>query len=97
MSHSAWLTTPVSERAQGEQFAYVRGYILALEDILGDLEKMIQGYMGHEDGLGALGAAQEKVNETLASARQTLLVLEGMEHEQGEHGEVDRGPGELPG
>lgn len=95
MSHSAWLTTPVSERAQGEQFAYVRGYILALEDILGDLEQNTpeklpntaasESHAFIEGWTWNLGHVHDHVSLTLTQARATLAALEQMEQNHIDH------------
>lgn len=82
--HTVLTKLKVNSKVWDEQVAWVRGYILALEDVLGDLETQIQRYMGYEDGLGALEAAQEKVTETLTQARATLAALERMQEEAGD-------------
>lgn len=62
-----------------QQFAWVKGYILALEDVLGDLGKQVGTTDWPEEAILALEIAQEKVTETLTQARATLATLEQME------------------
>lgn len=69
--------------AWDQQMAWVRGYILALEDILDDLRDMsMKPY--------PTAHIREKVTETLESARRTLAAMQETEDEaiskQGEHG-----------
>lgn len=71
-----------------QQFAWVKGYILALEDVLGDLDREQEyqptgGYTsqldyraGHEL---AVIRVKISVNNTLTQARATLAALEQME------------------
>jgi hypothetical protein len=68
-----------------EQFAYVDGYILALEDLLKNL-KDLQAREGAPDGQallleqrvarnGAYGSVRAIVNRSLANARDTMAML----------------------
>lgn len=68
-----------------EQFAYVDGYILALEDLLKNL-KDLQAREGAPDGQallleqrvarnGAYGSVRAIINRSLANARDTMAML----------------------
>lgn len=57
-----------------QQFAWVKGYILALEDILGDVDLM--SYDKY-----TLDRVRETVTRTLTQARATLASLEQMKDE----------------
>jgi hypothetical protein len=91
------------------QLAYVRGYRLALEDVIRDLEELQDPPLPCDGadyyyGMGKqyiLREAYDRVAKTLESANLTIKILERMEgesdHEPREHGEVDQGPGDAPG
>jgi hypothetical protein len=92
------------------QLAYVRGYRLALEDVLKDLKGLRDPpWTSGSDpdyyyGLGKQSILEEVVllvSKTLASTTSTMNLLQRMEgesdHESREHGEVDQGPGDAPG
>lgn len=90
MTHTRWIPiTPNRNTDLDLQFGYVRGYILALEDVINDLQ---------ESDSGDIMDFLDQVNRTLESANRTLKTLEHMEGrkdhgEPREHGEVDQGPG----
>jgi hypothetical protein len=82
------------------QLAYVRGYRLALEDVIRDLDEL-RAQTPQEDLNLILFRAQNKVLHILNSTDRTIKTLERMEgesdHEPREHGEVDQGSGNTPG
>lgn len=78
--HTILTKLGVGGRAWDSQMAWVKGYILALEDILGDLETLYRSRQyGYDAGPAALGAVEERVTETLTQARATLASLQKME------------------
>jgi hypothetical protein len=105
MTHTRWegLRLPHHPLASQVQMAYVRGYILALEDMLDDLDRedeyqptgggtsQVDYIAGHELAVARL---KVKVHETLRSANRTIETLE-REHdrEQGTSGTALPGPG----
>lgn len=76
-----------------QQFAWVKGYILALEDVLGDLGRQVGITDWPESAILALDIAQEKVAETLTEARATLASMEEVKDEEPGAG----GPGPTAG
>lgn len=82
--HTILTKLKVAQGAWDQQVAWVRGYILALEDILGDLETLLQSmqYGYDADARTALEAVEEKVNETHEQARATLATLERLEQDE---------------
>lgn len=91
-SHMILTKVKIPGPAWDQQMAWVRGYILALEDVLEDLEALYRSMQyGYDAGPAALGAAEEKVTETLTQARATLATMEKMEDEHLEA--VQREPG----
>lgn len=82
-SHTILTKLKIPSHAWDEQVAWVKGYILALEDVLGDLDTLLQSmqYGYSADARTALEAAVEQVNETLTQARATLERLKQMEQE----------------
>lgn len=96
------LKIPPDTKIQDMHLAWVRGYILALEDILGDLAKefeyqptggstsQLDYRAGHE--LAVIRIRME-VTETWTQARATLTTLERMEDEQLEAVQRDPGAG----
>lgn len=93
-NHTILTKLKVSSKVWDEQAAWVRGYILALEDILGDLERE-EGYqpMGGSTSQVDYRAGHElavirvwiSVNNTLTQARATLATLEQMEQNHIDH------------
>lgn len=85
-------------QAQEVQFAYVDGYILALEDVLKDLKDLQakEGTPGAQDLLleqrvarnAAYGSVRAIVNRSLANARDTMTMLKASRSEMQ--------PGERP-
>lgn len=59
-------------KAIRETRAWVKGYILALEDVIKDLEVQLLDFRGHEEGASVLETAQGKVQQSLTTARETL-------------------------
>lgn len=85
--HTVLTKLKVNSKVWDEQVAWVRGYILALEDVLGDLETLLQSMQyGYSffDARTALEAAVEQVTETWTQARATLKTLERMQEEAGD-------------
>lgn len=109
MTHTRWkgIQPDKNVHLNEIQLAYVRGYILALEDILGDLERLLPpepGGTANPDYYVQLGQrwglteVYDQVTRTLESANLTIKILQRMEGEKDhgeprEHGEVDQGPG----
>lgn len=85
--HTILTKLKISGKAFDSQIAWVRGYILALEDTLGDLETLLQSmrYGYGADARTALEAAVEQVTETLTQSRATLAALEQMEQNHIDH------------
>ena len=102
MGHTRWqgIKKPLSAHMNEIQLAYVRGYRLALEDVIRDIDEL-RAQTPQEDLNLILFRAQNKVLYTLESANLTIKILERMEgesdHEPREHGEVDQGPRDAPG
>lgn len=84
--HTVLTKLKVNSKVWDEQVAWVRGYILALEDVLGDLETLLQSmqYGYSADARTALEAAVEQVTETWTQVRATLKTLERMQEEAGD-------------
>ena len=74
-----WLKTPIEPNADVLLANYIDGYILAMEDILRDIENTayeIGWSAEYVDGHGsALASLKRQVEESRDSARRTLDVL----------------------
>jgi hypothetical protein len=88
MTHSRWKTglrpmdaldwkeiQEAKPQAVRETLAWVQGYILALEDVIKDLEVQRDGYLNDPDTQRALEMILEKVQESLGSAQRTLEAI----------------------
>jgi hypothetical protein len=62
-------------QAVRETLAWVQGYILALEDVIKDLEIQWHGYLNDPDARRALGMIQKKIEDSLLSAQRTLEAI----------------------
>lgn len=82
--HTILTKLKVSSKVWDEQAAFVRGYILALEDILGDVAeyraRVIRQRSLTDPYQAAYGIA-DMVHETWTQARATLVALEQIEAE----------------
>jgi len=78
-NHTILTKLKIPSPAWDAQFAWVRGYILALEDILGDLEQMSQDAAKVPYDTYTIMTTRIRVGDTLASAQSTLATLEQME------------------
>lgn len=76
--HTILTKLKVAQGAWDQQVAFVRGYILALEDILGDLD-------GYWELTRDEARLYHSINETLTQARATLATLEQMEQNHIDH------------
>ena len=66
-----------NEHVWNELIAWTKGYILALEDTIKDVETLLQAmqYGYGADARTALEAVLEKVQDTLATAKETESVI----------------------
>ena len=87
----------VSPKILAETRSWVQGYILALEDVIKDLETLLQAmqYGYSSDARVALEAATEKVQESLTSARATLSTLHDVIEGAGDGQELQAPAGEA--
>lgn len=65
-----WENGPEERALNQQQVAYVQGYILALEDVLGDMEKI-----PYTNGHDSLSDIEQAINTSLREARETLTNL----------------------
>ena len=74
--HSRWVRTETQGRDPEGTITYVEGYILALEDVLKDIEGIRENPQAHY-GLYALALrdVQVHIDESLSQAKHTLEVL----------------------
>lgn len=76
--------TKATRPAIGEMYAYVQGYILALEDVLGDVAKYRERVIKERsitDPNQATFGIQDMIRKTLEQAHDTLAALEQLEDE----------------
>lgn len=110
MTHSRWISGPppmnalewkrvkeASPRALRETRAWVQGYILALEDVITDLEAQRHGYLNDPDTRRALGMIQKKIEDSLLSAQRTLDAINEIIEEDTNGTEQGQGRATVPG
>jgi hypothetical protein len=69
------IKTRLRAQTMRETRAWVQGYILALEDMINDLEEQRTKYLNDRDAELLIDLTRLKVQESLASARLTLSTL----------------------
>lgn len=78
--HSRWKTSKLDHPPDESMVSYVRGYILALEDVLDDMDMFAGIEAGPPGYWQAKENIKESVTESLRQANQTLeAVLKLME------------------
>jgi len=94
MTHQKWqsLEQPTDPSAIRETVAYTRGYILALEDVLGDLNQMTEEAPKVPYDTHTLMFAKARVHRDLDSAHRTLASLEEKLNDPNDQD----GPGDTP-
>ena len=73
--HTLWKFIKNQGITDDPAISYVRGYILALEDVLSDLDTLSTEERQEDDGFNAVESMTHTANESLASARRTLEAL----------------------
>jgi hypothetical protein len=110
VTHTRWTSDPppmnalewkrvkeASPRALRETRAWVQGYILALEDVIQDLEAQRDGYLNDPDAQQTLELTLGKVQGTRASAQRTLEAINKIIEEDTDGTEQGQGRATVPG
>lgn len=93
--HSILRPKRLNQRTWEYQVSWVKGYILALEDVIKDIDTLDALQEGNgPEFYGALAMTHRRVTETLGQANATLEYLHQMKDEHQQDwikGEVDHG------